>query len=379
LTHEQDYRINIPSSRISELPPQSQDFFVQLRGEDHVEAYADDAHVLQLIKQGFTLENVTEVEDHKRMKRQSWPSNDDMYNRMQTLATNYPHLTNLFSIGKSVSGVELMVLEISNNPGDRTENKPDFKYIANMHGDEVVGRELCMKFMELVLTNYGTDPAITRLVTDTHMFIMPTMNPDGFARGRRANNNGYDLNRNFPDQFRDPNNSPNGRQPETQAIMNWIQDPQYKFALSANFHGGALVANYAYDCNAQGQSGRYTPTPDDDLFVKISTVYSILNPPMYRSTSFKDGITNGAAWYCLFGGMQDWNYVYEDCFEITLEVSNSKTPPYSQIETFWNENRDSMVAYASEIFTAIQGTVFKSTKKTRRVSVICFDFCIMCV
>lgn len=49
----------------------------------------------------------------------------------------------------------------------------------------------------------------------------------------RNNSNNYDLNRNFPDQFKtitDP------RQPETIAVMNWVKT--YPFVLSANLHGG---------------------------------------------------------------------------------------------------------------------------------------------
>ena len=59
----------------------------------------------------------------------------------------------------------------------------------------------------------------------------------------RNNAKGYDLNRNFPDYF--VNNSRRAVQPETRAIMDWLQRRQ--FVLSASLHGGALVANYPYD------------------------------------------------------------------------------------------------------------------------------------
>ena len=54
-----------------------------------------------------------------------------------------PQLTELFSIGKSVQGVDLLVLRITLGVGEGAiPGRPMFKYIGNMHGNEVVGREV---------------------------------------------------------------------------------------------------------------------------------------------------------------------------------------------------------------------------------------------
>lgn len=36
--------------------------------------------------------------------------------------------------------------------------------------------------------------------------------------------------------------------------------------------------------------------------------------------------------------MQDYNYAWHGCLEITLEMSCCKYPPASFLETHWNEN-----------------------------------------
>lgn len=58
----------------------------------------------------------------------------------------------------------------------------------------------------------------------------------------RYNARGFDLNRNFPDYFKQ-NNKRN--QPETEAVKAWLAKIQ--FVLSGSLHGGALVASYPYD------------------------------------------------------------------------------------------------------------------------------------
>ena len=286
-------------------------------------------------------------------------SNDPMrsyhnYNELTDFLINinseFPAITNLFSIGQSVQGRELWVLEISDNPGVN-EIEPEFKYIANMHGDETVGRELCLYLISWFVNGYGTDERATNLINDTSIFIMPSMNPDGFENGSRYNANNVDLNRDFPDQFNDPNNSLAGRQPETQAVMQWTWERN--FVLSANMHTGALVVNYPFD---GPNTGVYSAAPDDDVFVQISSCYADSHPNM-ESGGFQNGITNGSQWYAVFGGMQDWNYVWESDFDITLEQNEVKWPNSNLLDDLWEDHREPMIAYIEQIHQGLKGVV----------------------
>jgi hypothetical protein len=46
----------------------------------------------------------------------------------------YPHLTRVFSIGRSTKGNDMNVIEISDKPGNNSEFEANIKFVANMHG-----------------------------------------------------------------------------------------------------------------------------------------------------------------------------------------------------------------------------------------------------
>lgn len=268
-----------------------------------------------------------------------YPTSAQITQKLQNAAAKYPHIMKLTSIGKSVKGKDLWMMKISDNVA-RDEVEPEFKYISSMHGDEITGRELTVSLIEEIGEKYGKDSEITELVNNTEIFIMPSMNPDGSDLKQRGNANWTDLNRNFPDMTRDSQSSPTGRQIEVQHVMKFQSERQ--FALSANFHGGTIVANYPWD-------SKYDVHPLNDLVVELSQGYSNLNPEMKNSREFPGGITNGADWYVVRGGMQDWSYVWHNDLQITVELSHQKWPPYRDIPGFYQDNRDSMVYFMKEV------------------------------
>ena len=55
--------------------------------------------------------------------------------------------------------------------------------------------------------------------------------------------------------------------------------------------------------------------------------------------------------------MQDWNYRYLGCNEVTIELTTSKTPNASQLANLWNDNRESMLAYLEACHIGVAGIV----------------------
>jgi len=280
---------------------------------------------------------------------------ETLTSELQAIASLHPELVRVSSIGQSTQNRELWVVKISDNP-DLEEDEPEVAYLAAMHGDEVVGKELCIGLINYLVDNYGTDQRVTDLVDGTEIWILPSMNPDGTALAQRYNAGGVDLNRDFPDHFADPVNTPEGRAPETKAVMEWTASRSLN--LAANMHGGELVVNYPFDNNPEGLSV-FSPAPDPDqaAFVSISSSYADHNLPIFTNPAFTNGVTNGAEWYAVSGGMQDWAYTWYGIFEVTLELSADDWPSPTQLPQFWSDNLESMLSYFERVHEGVRGLV----------------------
>ncbi|MDO9390771.1 MAG: DUF2817 domain-containing protein [bacterium] len=269
---------------------------------------------------------------------------------LDSIHTIYPAITKMISIGKSVQNRDLWAFLITDNP-DSNENEAEVRLAANIHGDETVGRELCLAMIDSLTKVYDSVSAIANMVDSREIWFMPSLNPDGYELNRRENANWVDLNRNFP--------VPDGSIGEDDTYSNEIETQRFidfwsgkRAVLSLNYHGGALVANYPWD---------YTVVrcPDDALAKEVSLGYSRLNPPMYASTVFDSGVTNGWDWYYVYGSLQDWSYNATSCLDITMEIG-TKWPAASQLPAFWSDNRGGMLFFIRQAGLGIQGLVTDS-------------------
>jgi len=286
-----------------------------------------------------------------------YPTYDQYIALMNEFASDYPDLCQLEEIGKSEDGRSVLSIKISDNVA-QSEEEPTFFYTSTMHGDEVTGYVLMLRFVDYLLSNYQTDTRIKELIDSTEIWINPLSNPDGtYAAGNtdmsgagRYNANGIDLNRNFPDPEDGDHPDGNSWAQETTDMMEFMQ--AHNFVLSANFHGGAEVVNYPWD-------RWHTRHADDNWYQNLSRQYADTvhaNSTGYM-TYLDNGITNGADWYQVSGGRQDYTNYYLHKREVTIELSDVKMPDAASLPNFWNYNYRSFLNYIARVHQGFYGKV----------------------
>lgn len=276
---------------------------------------------------------------------------------MNGFASSYPNLCQIINVGTTVNGRAILVAKISDNVASE-EKEPEVLLTSTIHGDETTGWILMLRLIDTLLSQYGTDPRLANIVNSMELYIGPNTNPDGtyyggdntVASARRYNANGIDLNRNYPDY--DGSLNEGAIQPETQALMDFAN--AHSFVFGINYHGGAEVVNYPWDYT-------YTLHPDDAWFISSSLVYAsnaqANGPSGYFTSVSSNGITNGADWYVIAGGRQDWMNYTRNGREVTIECSNTKLPAASTMPNYWNYNYEAMLSYLEQSLYGIHGTV----------------------
>lgn len=164
---------------------------------------------------------------------QNHHTNEEVFDIIDQVHNKCPHITHVYDLGlKSVNNQPLRVIVFSDHPKVHEPLEPEFKYVGNMHGNEVVGREMMLELMNQLCDEYlkGNENVVS-LIESTRIHLLTTMNPDGWDlavnsefqklnQGEstseliknmlqesgvtdwlvgRTNANNVDLNRNFPD------------------------------------------------------------------------------------------------------------------------------------------------------------------------------------
>lgn len=289
----------------------------------------------------------------------TYPTYQGYLDMMNAYATNYPNLCQIIEFGTSGEGRKLLAAKVTSSVNTA---KPQFFYTSSIHGDEIGGYILCLRLIDYLLSNYGTDPRITAMVDNTEILINPLANPDGtYAGGNnsvygatRFNANSVDINRNFPDPADGPHPDGNPWQQETIEFMDYATANH--ITASANYHGGAELMNYPWDTWSRLAA-------DDTWWQLVSNEYADTaqaNGPTSYFNDFGTGVTNGYAWYRITGGRQDYMNYFQQCREVTIEVSNAKIYPAAQLPTLWEANYRSMLNYIEQVNFGIKGIVTDS-------------------
>ncbi|MBM1219778.1 peptidase M14 [Ponticoccus sp. SC2-23] len=104
---------------------------------------------------------------------------DAMTAHLHELAEAYPQLCTLTSIAKTFRGRDVWFMTITNPETGPALEKPGFYIDAQIHAEEHATSATALYACWYLLTNYGRDNEVTRLVDTQVFYIIPRINPDG--------------------------------------------------------------------------------------------------------------------------------------------------------------------------------------------------------
>ena len=104
---------------------------------------------------------------------------DETVGLLRGWAAKNPDIIDLYSVGQSFEGREIWQITIASKKAGKHTDRPAFFIEGGRHAGEISGIEATLYFINHVVTRYGSDPEITRLVDTKTIYARPMNNPDG--------------------------------------------------------------------------------------------------------------------------------------------------------------------------------------------------------
>jgi murein tripeptide amidase MpaA len=104
---------------------------------------------------------------------------DELTEILQAWADERPDLYRVDSIGSSHEGREIWLCTMTNVETGPDLEKPGFLVEANIHSIEVTGATAALHLIDRLLSGYGHDERVTRLLDTRSFYVVPRLNPDG--------------------------------------------------------------------------------------------------------------------------------------------------------------------------------------------------------
>ncbi|MGH1363419.1 MAG: M14 family zinc carboxypeptidase [Calditrichia bacterium] len=279
----------------------------------------------------------------KQPALQGYLGYNDMLHRLEELQKQYQHIIRLQTIGKSVLGRKLIAVKISDNPS-LSEAEPKLAFDGGYHGDEIITTEVLIRFIEDFCSRYATDKRVRQLINSREIHVLPLVNPDGRETLTRRNANHVDLNRDWGHLWNSAGNSEHPfSQPETRAVLNWIN--KQNFSIHQSLHAGAQLISYPWSC----RPGR---VPDAALFDYLASGYATSSG--YSTLQLGSGYNE---LYPVCGTAKDAYYALNGTLGWTMELTQNKTPAYSEVDAIYQQNKPSFLYLLQQVGHGLAATI----------------------
>lgn len=104
---------------------------------------------------------------------------NDMTAFLQGCADAFPNLCTLEEIGRSAEGRSVWAVTLTNRDTGGHDRKPGYLIDANTHAGEVTGGAAALFAIYRLVTEYGTNPAVTELLDTRAFYAVPRIAVDG--------------------------------------------------------------------------------------------------------------------------------------------------------------------------------------------------------
>ncbi len=290
------------------------------------------------------IKNLNDHYENFWLTKDAYHSYDDIIELADSLETHFPGICKRYVFGTDATGqYELTALKISDNVLT-DEPEAEVLFDGGIHGDEIGGAENVIRFARDLCLQYGNNPDITTLVDNREIWLYLMVNPWGRENMSRENSNGVDLNRDWAYMWDGWGGSTGyWSQPESKALRACMYNNQ--FVVHTTYHSGTEYISLPW-------SYRSSSPPDWNHINQLAGVYS--NISGYANLEYGQGNTG---MYAINGSTKDSNYGIQGSISWSMEISNSKQPPASQIMMYYNYNYPSMLAMIECSGYGVQGAI----------------------
>ncbi len=329
--------------RIGGKPGQYVDFWVHSQEElDYIASW------------GYTYEVIDHDPWHTLYKSKAtyrdWP---EVVSFLENIASAYPNIAKLDTIGWSYEGRPVLLLKMSDNP-NQDEDEPAALITGLHHAREWPALEVPLFIIDSFARGYGSDPVITQILNNSEVYFIPCVNPDGYYYSYhvydmwRKNRHyfsqwgtyGVDLNRNYDggddgnprgmwgsvrssgwtgqashDPTSDVFSGALSQDLEVKAVVDFFKSEKILAAINYHTYSELVLYPIGYD---------YIQAPDDTLFSSLANAMA----------SAIGGYTPGQAvdLYPTSGDSDDWMYGWAFytggwvCVPFTVEIGTDFHP-----------------------------------------------------